>query len=179
MRKSNLIFLVVFALTLGVLIYWAYPIIKERYFTNDDSSASQTDSQDESLPVEQSTSSTNVPGSGSETPTKKVEEVNQTVTPQKAFEHITTADCGNECSNFEPNTKNFEYCQEICGLASKTELPTNDCQNLSNLKKDYCLKDEAVAKKDFRLCDAISDTGVRQTCQNRITEDLLNQEPQE
>ena len=176
MRKSTLLFLIIFTVALGALIYWVYPIIRERYFLNDNPDSSQS-SQEEVAPANQPADSTD-PSSPSNNPAEEIEEISPTVTPQKAFETITTADCNNECTRFDSTSKNFEYCQEVCGLATKIETPSNDCQNLSNLKKDYCLKDEAVAKKDFKLCDSIADTGIRQTCQNRITEDLLNQEPQ-
>lgn len=83
---------------------------------------------------------------------------------------ITIYDCENECKYI--NEKNeLQYCLEYCGL-SAYENPTG-CDSLKNLEKDYCLKDLAINKKDFATCNQIRDKNIRTACENRITQDLI------
>jgi len=88
---------------------------------------------------------------------------------------ITTEHCDNNCDAFAMDFKLLEYCQQVCGLAPVKV--TSNCDGKKDLEKDYCLKDLAVTKKDSNLCDGILDANIRLTCQNRILEDALENQP--
>jgi cbb3-type cytochrome oxidase subunit 3 len=160
-KKFLLLFLIL--LILG-LIWWAYPTVKNRYFQNENSGRLLILPEKQQL--EQNTEKNEQqPQAGTSEPT-------ESKTPADSFTKITASDCDNECDNFKDDENNFKYCQEVCGLATpKTEA---NCENFKNLEKDYCLKDLAVSKKDFSVCDQIQDSGIKKTCKNRITEELLN-----
>jgi hypothetical protein len=101
---------------------------------------------------------------------------NQTTVPAKdSYLSITSADCDSQCEFFKDNQQSLEYCNQVCGLTSQTEATKKDCNELSNIEKDYCIKDEAVSKKDLALCDKIKDSNIKKTCQDRITEDIIEQ----
>jgi hypothetical protein len=84
---------------------------------------------------------------------------------------ITGEDCDNKCDDFNEAEEDFMYCLEICGLADSEN--SDDCMKLSGITQDYCWKAQAVESSDFKLCDKISDAGVKKTCKNRVTEDLV------
>lgn len=98
---------------------------------------------------------------------------------------IEPADCDNGCSRFT-NQSDLNYCQQICNIPSPGQSGSNqnaasqpasgDCQNQIGLDKDYCLRDLGISKKDFSICDQISDAGVKKACQDRITQDILEQQ---
>ncbi|HOF42940.1 MAG TPA: hypothetical protein PLF30_03735 [Candidatus Moranbacteria bacterium] len=83
-------------------------------------------------------------------------------------------DCENLCKDFK-NSEEKEYCRQICGLSENNKKSDKkDCSSLSGLEKDYCLKDLAVKKTDFKICEEIEDSGILKTCRNRIAEDILD-----
>ena len=85
--------------------------------------------------------------------------------------NITPPDCTRECEPYKYDEKELKYCQNVCGISQ--DVPTNDCDKLKDLDKDYCYKNKAIEKKDTAICDNISDTAIRRTCKNRIQEDVL------
>ena len=91
------------------------------------------------------------------------------ITKDSAYQ-ITKNDCNNNCKNIEPVEK-LTYCNQICGL---TTLNKKSCDDLADLNKDYCLRDEAVAKKDLSKCSEIQDGGIEKQCLNRINEDFID-----
>jgi len=157
-------FLITLIISLGVFAYFAFPIINERYFSTETKKieivpqpeyAPETDNgiadHDQGLvPINE-----------------PIEQIDATGTPP----NIKATDCDNSCQSFKNDVKNLTYCQEVCGLAPVKN--DSDCGDKTELEKDYCLKDLGVAKKDFRLCDQIQDDGIKKTCQNRITEDVI------
>lgn len=107
---------------------------------------------------------------------------------------VTPSDCDKGCEKFKKEEE-LEYCQQICGITtyydysedeSQDEFSEendenndeleNDCNNETGLQKDYCLKDNAIDEENFKLCDLISDSGIKKTCQNRIMEAILEQQ---
>jgi hypothetical protein len=149
------LFLLILVLILAILAYFAFPIIKERYF-NDATKKIEFAPKNENGIADQNIIPTNEPI--------------KTIDATGTLPNINASDCDNECKNFKDNT-NLTYCQEVCGLA--TVKNDSDCTNKTNLEKDYCLKDLGINKKDFQICDQIQDAGIKKTCQNRITEDII------
>jgi len=84
---------------------------------------------------------------------------------------ITREDCDDECENIE-NVQKKKYCMEICGLVKSSF--ENDCLELRDIEKDYCLRDKAVKERDIKICDKIVDGGVARQCRNRISEDIID-----
>lgn len=157
------LFLIIFIIALSALAYFGYPIIRSRYFDS-----------------EQKIIITNPSAQDAEKTSKTNTDAEQTSQESKAtFESdslkisVNPSDCDNECSNFKKDDE-LEYCKEICGLSAleKTEKP-DGCENKLGIQKDYCLKDLGIEKKDFKICEQISDNGIKKTCQNRITEDIM------
>jgi hypothetical protein len=86
---------------------------------------------------------------------------------------ITREDCDNECTNYENGEK--EYCRNICGLTGTKQDIVASCDDLNSLEKDYCIRDNAVQEQDLQKCDEIEDSGIKQQCQNRIQEDIIDE----
>lgn len=153
-KKIALLLLLVF---IGIFVYFAYPIIKLSYEKKD------------------------IPNQLKESPENKENEnkskLEESITEQGSADqsgnnsNISARDCDNECGNFKNEEKKLKYCQEVCGLSSE-EIIAN-CSNKSGLEKDYCFKSLAIQNKDFKICDQISDSGIKKTCKNRITEDIM------
>ena len=92
--------------------------------------------------------------------------------PEDAAYSITQTDCKNECDDYDGDKK--EYCKNICGFTG-SEPEEKDCDDLSGLQKDYCIRDKAVKDADIDQCESISDSGIRKQCNNRITEEMIDQ----
>lgn len=148
--------------------YFGCPILKNRYFKggstiikndSEQKSGSEKSAQGENQDAYQM---------GSET---KSTSLKITITPK---------DCDNECDKFEKDEE-LEYCQEVCNIveyeedtSEESDDSSENCDSKEGLQKDYCLKDKAIEEEDFKICDGISDAGVKKTCKNRLTEDILD-----
>lgn len=94
---------------------------------------------------------------------------------------IKSADCDNNCQKFNKDNEK-EYCQIICGMDTFFEDGAEeggspeDCDEEKGVQKDYCLKDIAVGNKDAKTCEQISDANIKKSCQNRMMEDLLEEQ---
>lgn len=109
---------------------------------------------------------------------------------------VSSADCDKNCQKFTDQREKI-YCQKVCGLPlddpdEEVDYPEDseddefsdinenesenqaDCEKLVKIDRDACLKDKAIKDRDFNICDQISDSQIRKTCKNRITEDILN-----
>jgi len=86
---------------------------------------------------------------------------------------INRDDCDNDCENLAD--EELSYCQQVCGIKGIDEN-RGDCDGLSNLEKDYCLKDLAVIQKNYDICEEIADGKIKRTCIDRITEEILIQQ---
>ncbi len=192
MGKKILFALIVIAL--GFFIFYSYPIIRDRYFPNEDKveeENNQSDSEKDSTEESGNVSSENVGNSQTENQTEETLEVNdpelkklleeEDAEEEKAaneteeedsYVKITSRDCQNKCQDFSDGDE-LKYCQEYCGLSGQKEAAT-DCNNLEGLEIDYCYKTLAIAKKDYSICDKIKDAGIQKTCRNRITEDIID-----
>lgn len=154
------IFLLIFIIILGILAYFGYPIIKNRYFSNEPKIIqSELSGQESNI---EARIDTDIAGE------IKSDFIDITIQP---------SDCDNECSEFQ-KSEELEYCKQVCGLSNanleniENKTQTN-CNNVSGLQKDYCLKDLAIQNKDFSACDQINDSGIKKACKNRITEDII------
>lgn len=164
------IFLIIFLLAVAGLVYYTYPIIKNRYFATDTEIVTPVSTEEER---NQQLPENNRIGEQIENE-EAISDKNQEVLKQegKVFQKVTKRDCDTECAEFSGT--DLEYCQEVCGLKLVQEN-ISDCGNLSGLQKDYCLKDSAVPKKDFKICEDIRDDNIKTTCKNRIAEELLEE----
>ncbi|MDX9856080.1 MAG: hypothetical protein RBS86_04695 [Candidatus Moranbacteria bacterium] len=180
---------------IAALVFYAYPIIRDRYFQdagkstieiqNEDPSgtppmyADQDEANLEPPTLEESLSGGMDQDAGTPSEDSGILNLNDRGTPDtENLAHITTEHCTSNCDAFAIDLELLEYCQQVCGLAPVKEV--SNCDGKSGIEKDYCLKDLAIGKKDSKLCDPIKDANIKQTCQNRILEDLIeSQQPSE
>jgi len=172
MLTKSKIFLLLYIAIFSALVYYAFPIIQERYFPSAPKATQESNSPTENIQTTDMTP--NQFDSTPETPTSLPPDE----TPEKidtSLTKVTQKDCDNNCKNFDIADEK-KYCQEFCGLnaPAKTTMPSSDCEKLEDLEKDYCLKDLAVKKSDLKICTSIEDTSIKKSCQNRINEDLLD-----
>ena len=183
----NKIFLVIFLAALGGLSWYTYKILQRQYFTNP--SSSQTSQQNKSSsalaaapnistnsdPVENPNaappSKTNSPSSPDNSSSTPISINDRNPGPGSMLAHITTEHCATNCQAFASDLHLLEYCQQVCGIIPVKNV--SNCDGKSGIEKDYCLKDLAVTKKDSSVCGQINDVNVKQTCQNRIAQDLI------
>jgi hypothetical protein len=85
---------------------------------------------------------------------------------------LSKVDCENECKQY-PKDPQKEYCRQYCGLDGFSQ--SADCESLKNLEKDYCYKNQAVEKTDFSICEKVKDKNILATCQNRVSEAIVDQ----
>ncbi|MDD5464079.1 MAG: hypothetical protein PHP62_02940, partial [Candidatus Moranbacteria bacterium] len=89
-----------------------------------------------------------------------------------SFLEILSSDCKNGCKDFE-EAEDIQYCKQYCGLVS-TPKTSDGCDKFEDLERDYCFKEEAIKKRDGKICNEIEDDGIKKSCFNRITEDILD-----
>ncbi|MEA1925811.1 MAG: hypothetical protein U9M90_01005 [Patescibacteria group bacterium] len=90
---------------------------------------------------------------------------------------ITPAHCDNKCADFSGENEK-EYCEEICGLTEgRRETATDGCNELKDLKRDVCFKQQAIDEKNQSYCEEISDEALRENCENRVLEEIMDQNP--
>jgi hypothetical protein len=170
MKKK--IFLTIYILLMTVVLYWAFSILRERYIEKSSTIIPTKNEQINNNQQSDDYNSLNNDNTDNTTDNlideddEKIEKDND-----NQFLEITKEDCDSECSDFN-NSQDKKYCQQVCGLTTTHQI--NNCENKEELERDYCWKDLALNKKDFELCQKISDTGIKKTCQNRITEEILN-----
>ena len=148
-----------------VILYFAYGAVKNRYFApTPPQSSPRAGEEDSGQASDQSgdNQENNIPGSTA----------SATENGQPIFEN---ADCNNDCARFKDIPDGLKYCQEACGDRPVTpKNSASQCENLAGLEKDGCWRDLAVSKKDFAICDKISDAKLLKVCRNRVTEEVLN-----
>jgi len=166
------------------MTYLAFPIIKNRYFNTaqdtiqntkqsnssaqvpdvTDTNAAQFDQQNTGIQSQQSSNTTQ--DSSHDTSPNPGTHGNSLTT-------IKPYQCDDKCVSFADDKKFLKYCQEVCGLSPIPIEKNAQCDIQNDLEKDYCLKNLGVNKKDLTVCEKIQDSGIKKTCKNRITEDLL------
>ena len=188
-NKKTILLITLFFVAIGVLAYQIYPTIKLQHTVSqmkfksdnqpvskniqspqnkkDENKDKQVDKKDETL--SESNKQKNDINTNDDT------DDNSNSSDQNEFINITSEDCNEGCGQFEDEEDN-KYCREVCGLDSETNETVAECDKLSDLEKDYCWKDKAISEKNFKTCKKIKDKKIKQTCENRITEDILDSE---
>jgi uncharacterized protein YxeA len=165
-----------FVLTVCIVGYFAFTIFTKRegdLIKSEDPSAQ--DDQKSTMGRDTNTQQENIVENSSDEETS--EETTNSATEENAniYIHVTPLDCERECEPYQYDEKELAYCRNVCGLSDDTTSDNSDCDSLKDLAKDYCLKNQAIGKKDLSICDSISDTNVKKTCKNRIQEDILEE----
>ncbi len=173
MIKSSKFLLLIYFIAFAGIAYFAFPIIKNRYFTKDTPAPAEPTTTE--IPQNTTQSNNNEQGS---TNTAN-ENISDTTTDedldspeQTSFLDVTRKDCDNNCKNFT-DPDELKYCRQFCGLTTSKKIK-DGCNNLQDLEKDYCLKQEAIDKSDIKICGSIEDINIKKSCQNRLNEDALD-----
>jgi len=156
--------IIVFVVVAVAVTYFAYGVVKSRYF-GEKTQSIETKNGETQTQTEEST------GESQESASPDID----TAAPAEGRPNIQNADCENDCANFKDNPDNLKYCREACGdrpVAPKES--EGECENLSGLEKDSCWRDLAVSKKDIDICEKISDAKLKKVCVSRVTEEILN-----
>lgn len=157
--------LILFLILFGGVIYFAYPVFKNRYFQTPESEQSQEN------PSQKNNSFFN--NSSNEDNDEDSENLpDESTVDDDVFIEIDTEDCEDGCEQFE-DTDDKKYCQEYCGIQTNP-VASDDCEKLLELEKDYCWKNKALAEKNFSFCKNITDKKILESCKTRLTEELLN-----
>lgn len=180
MSKQKITILIIFIVIAVALAIWGYIVFKDRYSGNETGkqinniNTENTSAKNESS---EENSGTNLPdGSQSDTTENGTDISSSSATENPPFVEIKREDCLNSCKSFSQNQE-LTYCKQSCGLM-ETPNDTGNCTDKSDLDKDYCFKDLAIKEQDFKICEKISDKGIKKTCVMRITEDLLDEQMQ-
>lgn len=162
--KIGIAAIVVCLIALGI---WGFPIVYNRYVGPGDEDAQTQQNKDG-----KETTESEDEDSG-QMPEQEIteEDAEGLDTEDDVFLEISKQDCDNHCKEYT-ETEDLDYCKQVCGLSAVNEK-ADGCDALEDLEKDYCLKDLAISKKDMTTCDQIEDNGVKKTCKNRVTEDIL------
>lgn len=174
MKTSSKIALSVFVIALIGLGAWGFLAVGDRFIGSDENRAKQEKSVDDADNSEDASSD-----SADEIFTEEpVSEDEETVddTEEDTFLQVLPQDCDNECKSYQQE-EDVTYCKQVCGLVEVKKEATG-CDAKEDLEKDYCLKDEAIAKADPKICDKIEDGKVKKTCKNRVLEDIVDQQMQ-
>lgn len=161
--KTKILILIYLAIV-GLVGYLTYPILMNRY----SNTASQDDSTKNNLIEEKNKLDNNTTQDEND-----ADIPDESTVPDDVLLDIDAEDCEDNCEQFE-DAEDKKYCQEYCGLNDNSATSNDDCDKLENLEKDYCYKNQAIAKKDFNLCKKITDKKIMESCKTRLTEDLMN-----
>lgn len=193
MKKSTKIFIYFFVLATLALAVFVGIIVRNRYYkeTSTENISTETanseNRKNEDAPLNNITSTpTDIPGEFLNTEDKNEdaneeatlkEDTTETSAEKESYLEIKKSDCENKCADFKNEKADFRYCQEVCGLVEVTkESSSEECEDLEDLEMDYCLRDLAISKKDYKLCEKIEDKNISLNCQNRITENILEEQ---
>ena len=173
--KFKISFSLIFIVALGVMSYFSYPIVKERYFNTENNIGKEIQEQNDSISNndhEVNISDTGNEQADSDLESQNLNEETKTEIDEKGVSaNIAAEDCDNECENFKDNASDLKYCQNICDLSPIKD--SENCESKSGTDKDYCYKNQAVAKTDLNICGSISDSKIKSSCRSRVTEDML------
>lgn len=182
MLKKSLIvlYIVIFCVALYFPISFFLNRAEENKATNDGKETQETSKEKGGKGTQRETGGED---SASEKETNVTEELLNDETSSTAggsstenknfYVNVTPLDCTRECEPYKDNSEELEYCQNVCGLSPPAT--TEDCGNLSGLEKDYCIKDIATKEKNLEKCNEIEDSKIKETCQNRIQEEFIEE----
>lgn len=163
---KNKILIAIYLLIVGGVIYFAYSVVKDRYFEAPEDATTQEESGESKKSLFNNSSNENEEESD--------DIPDESSVPDDVFIEIDAEDCEDNCEQFE-DADDKKYCQEYCGFsADSTTTTPDDCDKLIDLEKDYCWKNKAIAEKNFSFCKKISDKKLSESCKTRLTEELIN-----
>lgn len=157
------------AIGFSIIFYFTFSVIKNRYF-NEVVSPSIAPSPAEINQIADDDTSLINPDAPASNADDLDEENDTSVEPTPQLE-VTRKDCDNNCKRFTL-VDDVKYCKNFCGLDTEKNK-RNGCDEWQDIKKDYCLKQEAIDTKNMNICSLIADPAIKKSCQNRITEDTL------
>lgn len=164
------IFLTIFAALAVLVSATAYKFVHERYFSEDkkvEESASLFQELTRDVPKTPE----------AEEPEIEIEEEEDTEIERddSGDPRINRKDCDSSCDKFKENKEDLKFCRKLCGIfpVEKKE-ERSECENLQGSEKDFCIRDLAVTKKDFKICDEIKDKRIKDACNDRIIEEMFD-----
>jgi hypothetical protein len=174
---------------LGAAAFFAYPVIKNRYFSQEveksdgaledgkgttKENGATTDETGWEKPTESEIENREEPAGNAEEGigTESID-TNVRNGGGDVFAGITNSHCNSDCKAFANNFEYLEYCEQVCGISPIKDVSESDCKKKEDLQRDYCYKDLAINKKDASFCNNIKDSNVQKTCKTRITEDVI------
>jgi len=159
------IILTLFLVAIGIFSYFSYPIVKNRYFSNNTINDSQSAVPSENSFSIQNEDATEEDDSPGDLPIEKE------VTP------ISESECEDECSDYSlPKEKTS--CLEECKI-SATRNESKDCTTSSEAEKDSCWKEKAIKENKFEYCNNIENYSVKKSCKDRLIENILESQVRE
>ena len=175
MKTSSKITIVFFFTAIITIAYFAFPVISERYFA-EENETEQTSPQEETEATEEdSNSEPNEENANDEDEIDEEKEAEE-FAKEDAFLEIGRSDCENGCVGFD-DQEDTDYCKQICGLVPLSKPSgEEDCSKFEDLEKDYCFKDLAIEKTDAGICGKIEDKNIRSACEKRIMEDIVDKQ---
>ncbi len=180
MSKSKIISISIYAIAAAIVAYFAYGVVKNRYFSSGENGGSAAPSgQEQSKEVSTENNSGSQASQENQNDSSQDSSQDNADAQKAASEgshlYVTSEDCDKNCDRFKDNADDLKYCQEVCGIIPAAQKESKDeCTDLEGLEKDYCLRDVAVSKTDISICEEIKDARVKKVCKNRVVEDLLN-----
>lgn len=181
--NKKLLWLIPALLAIVLLAYFGYPIIKNRYFSQDEN-ATSTENNGTKNEIKTNIV-TEPPANNSVRENSTVneegdEDIVEETRPSTGIQPsgdislvITEEDCQNQCADFETEAY-VAYCQKVCA-ASTAKQENSECSEFQGTGKDYCFKDLALLKKDYKYCDKISDATIKKSCEKRVMEQILDE----
>lgn len=177
--SNNKLFLIFFTLAALALIAWSFPILKNRYFTKPaaENVAPEISTEPAPAAVDQNAADSadtdpEITDENSDEPADTADDNTDVAVEEDNFLEVLPEDCKNNCDQFD-QPEDLQYCREYCGLNTVKKNPAG-CDKFADLEKDYCLKNQALEKSDSKICTQISDSGIKRSCINRLTEDIIN-----
>jgi len=187
-QREKFSIIVISCLVLLLIIFVATKYIKERRLNNDEKFYGKETAEENKTEEEYNQSKQDMQMEDEEKPGEFLKEEDWTEDDEEEFSQekdgsevkesfldIKKADCEDKCKKYGNDQENLKYCQEICGLKSISEKDSiGECEDLEDLEEDYCLRDVAIKKLDYSICDKIEDAGIQKMCRNRITEIIID-----
>lgn len=168
--KKNLLPIILLIL-LAAIVYWSYPIIKERYFDTE-----KIEQQENIENIKEETIDKEADPQEKEQEKKEEileDDLGEIIPGDQTtiYREVTRKDCTEGCSNFHTE-EDKKYCRQFCGI-SPPSTESDGCSEKSGLEKDYCYKDLGIKNLDLRDCEKIKDRNIRESCTVRVTEKII------
>lgn len=171
MKTYSKIYISLFTFAFIALAYFSYPIIKERYFSNDKIELSNPEDSNK-----ENTARVNEnPVTASSENQEDINDDKDEFIPKEqltVFKKIEKEDCLIGCATFN-NVEEKKYCLQVCDSLPQSGDAAENCIDKSGLEKDYCHKNIGIVNQNFDECKKIIDKNIRKSCVNIITDKIL------